>query len=372
MAAALKDLFSEAYLRRVSERISQVIPSFWVGGFEQDVFSDDWKHYQLKQRYHHMARCLRAQLASDYPKLIDQLIAIAAHLQASKMDIVGLEHIFIPTVIELYGNGNLLDSVRGMEHITELASCEFAVRQFFVSDTEQMLSIATAWCHHPNPHVRRLASEGARPALPWGRALKAFKADPRALMPLLTKLKDDPSLYVRKSVANHLNDISKTHPELVTQTAKQWKGTSKASDWIIKHACRTLLKAGNTEILPVFGYQKPDHLSLENMTCSDDVAAGDQLHFGFEVTNRANAPQKLRLEYAIGFLRKNGQHNQKVFMIRDQDILANQTISIHKKHSFRPISTRVYYPGAQYLLLKVNGVEWIKKTFELGGFELGS
>lgn len=366
MAAPLKNLYSQSYVLTVAELIAEVIPSVSISRFGKDVFSKDWEKYELKQRYHHLARCLRVQLAKDYPQTIDELILIADHLRVKKMDIVGFEHIFIPTVIELYGGAYLLDSVRGMAQITKLVSCEFAVRQFFVSDREQMLSIAMEWSDHPNQHVRRLASEGSRPALPWGKALEEFKREPQQLLPLLTNLKNDPSLYVRKSVANHLNDISKTHPELVIQTAKQWLGTSAESDWIMKHACRTLLKAGNPAIMSVFGYENPVYLRLSKFHYSGEVTLGAELFFGFEVTNCSEHTHKLRLEYSIAFLRKNGQYNEKVFMIRDHDIAPHQTISIDKKYSFRPISTRVYYPGVHYLSIKANGIEWVKKPFELG------
>ena len=140
------------------------------------------------------------------------------------------------------------------------------------------------WSRHENEHVRRLASEGCRPSLPWGQALVRFKKDPAPILPILQQLKADPSPYVRKSVANNLNDISKTHPDLVVKMAKEWYGENEFTDWIVKHGCRTLLKNGNCEVLAIFGYHNADCIHVSSFQLGKtSISLGEDLTFSFYI-----------------------------------------------------------------------------------------
>lgn len=258
------------------------------------------------------------------------------------------------------------ESLDCIEKLTQFTSCEFAIRPFIIHYPEVCMQQMLEWSNHKSVDVRRLASEGSRPRLPWAIALPKFKNDPTPVLPILEKLKNDPSLYVRRSVANNLNDISKDHPKLVITLARQWLGQDPKTDWLIKHACRGLLKQGLPGAMQLFGYASPDTFKRSEPTLkSSTVKMGNTLDFSFSLSNQSKAAQKLRLEYGIYFLKKNGNHNLKVFKISERELSPKQEIKIEKSHSIRPISTRIYYEGEHYVSLIINGKESDKLPFYL-------
>lgn len=366
MSTLLKDYFTEELISKVAERVSSIFIDFDAEKFSNEVLCDAWINYELKERYHHMALCLRQQFHEEYNLAIKQLVQVSDSFKEEKLEgFQDLVYFFIPAVIEDFGGHDLKNSVWGMERVTQLVSCEFAIRQFFISDEEKMLEVIKKWSKHESLHVRRLATEGCRPALPWGKALTSFKKDPHLILEVLEQLKNDSSFFVRKSVANNLNDISKTHPELMIEVAKRWKGATENIDWIIKHGARTLLKQGNVHILPVFGYLPPSQIDLYNFHFTDKVKMGQELEFGFSLKNSGDHEKKVRIEYVVSFLRKNGEHNNKTFMISDRSLLPNEELVANKRHSFKKISTRVYYYGKHFLCLRVNGMDLVKKEFNI-------
>ncbi|MCL2746891.1 MAG: hypothetical protein FWE48_07395, partial [Coriobacteriia bacterium] len=186
----------------------------------------------------------------------------------------------------------------------------------------------------------------------------------------LEQLKNDPSAYVRKSVANNLNDISKTHPELVIDIVRNWQGESDHTDWIIKHACRTLLKRGNRDALALFGFHDGATLDVTEFCLGEStseadvhIALGQDLTFSFAI--HAKEATKLRLEYGIDFVKATGKTSRKVFQISETELKADETKLHTKKHSFKDLSTRKHYPGTHAIALIVNGVERETQSFEL-------
>ena len=148
------------------------------------------------------------------------------------------------------------------------------------------------WAEDENFHLRRLASEGCRPRLPWAMSLPVFKKDPTPILKIMETLKDDPVEYVRMSVANNLNDISKDHPDVVLDICERWFGRSKNTDWIVKRACRTMLKAGNKRALLLFGFGDPDQLKVANLSFDrQTLAMGEELRFSFEIELKDETPQ---------------------------------------------------------------------------------
>jgi hypothetical protein len=176
-------------------------------------------------------------------------------------------------------------------------------------------------------------------------------------------LKDDTSNYVQKSVANNLNDISKDNPNIVIELTKEWINATKTRDWILKHGCRTLLKESNSELLALFGFKTPTSVSLEDFKCEKKVKLHENLDFSFTLLSQKNLA-KLRIEFAILFLRKHGQHNKKVFKIAEGTYLQTEK-SFHKSYSFKKISTRVYYKGLHKLQIIVNGTLFKEVDFML-------
>ncbi|MCL4164045.1 UNVERIFIED_CONTAM: hypothetical protein GTU68_056584 [Idotea baltica] len=261
---------------------------------------------------------------------------------------------FIPDYVETYGIDDLKSSLKAMEYITQLTSCEFAIRPFIIKYPQKTMDQILKWSLHKNLDVRRLASEGSRPRLPWAMALPDFKKDPSEILPILENLKEDDSEYVRRSVANNLNDISKDHPKVLLKIAKQWKGLGKETDAMIKHASRTLLKAGDPSIMKFYGLDTKG-VGVENFkVVNPKVKVGEYVRFEFDLSLKKN--KYLRLEYAIHFLLKNGKQNKKVFKISEKDYEKKSITHIERGHSFKPISTRTYYAGKHGVSIIVNGV----------------
>lgn len=277
-----------------------------------------------------------------------------------------LEYMFIPDFIELYGIDNCDLSIKAIEIITQFTSCEFAIRPFIIKYPEQTISIMLEWTQHANSKVRRLATEGSRPRLPWAMALPLFKKEASAIIPILEKLKDDTSEYVRRSVANNLNDISKDNPDLVIELVKKWKGVSDNRDKLVKHACRTLLKAGNTDVLEIFGFVYPDNVKIDNLSIlNPSLNIGDYLNFTFDLINETKDSSLLRLEYAVYYMKANGTLSRKLYKISEK-VYAGESISkIDRRQSFRLITTRRFHVGKHELAIVVNGREFCKKEFLL-------
>jgi len=246
---------------------------------------------------------------------------------------------------------------------TSYSSAEFAIRPFILRYPEAAMQQMLEWATHDNAHIRRLASEGCRPRLPWAMQLPAFIQDPAPILPILTLLKEDASAYVRKSVANNLNDIAKDHPALVYQTAKSWLGKNRHTDQLIKHACRTMLKQGIPQTLKLFSYTPADHIQIADFKHTIEVPWQGSLQFSLTLQSKESIG-KIRLEFALSFMKKNGRPHRKVFQISEFESNALNK-SIVKNFSFRPMSTRTYYPGNHKLDIILNG-----QTVASGNFTL--
>ena len=354
MAELLKDMFSPAYLRALADDIHAVYPAFRADDFIQDTMDETWQTLELKGRMRQITLNLGKYLPQQYSEalgVIDRVIQTQGNWREGFA-------MFFPDFIEVYGQAeaDLELSIAALARYTPYASSEFAVRPFIIKHEARMMAQMLAWAGDENEDIRRLASEGCRPALPWAVALVKYKQDPSPILPILEALKDDPALYVRKSVANNLNDISKTHPALVVQIAKRWYGTSERTDWIVKHACRTLLKRGNPEALAIFGYHDSSAVDVHTFALGEAaVEIGGALSFSFVV--QAKAATKVRLEYGIDFVKANGKQSRKIFQISELEMGAGQEKTYQKTHAFADLSTRKHYVGLHAITLIVNGTE---------------
>jgi len=361
MAEALKHKYNEAYINRLAKALHQAHPSFKQALFKKHVLDKHWRHMELKQRLHHITHCIHQTLDLPYPKALTVLMKAAKAFG-------GYEGMFFPDYVEQYGLtqptlANWPASMKALEFFTQISSAEFAVRPFITKDTKKMMAQMLKWSQHKNEHVRRLASEGCRPRLPWAMALPAFKKNPSMIFPILDNLKTDESLYVRKSVANNLNDISKDHPDLVIQWCRKNIGKHKHTDWIIKRACRTLLKAGNADALNIFSYQRPQKTKLTQLQLSKTTLhIGETLQFSWQLENLPR--NALRIEYAIHFAKKNGTQTLKKFHVFD-GINPDTKKTFYKHHSFVQRTTRKHHKGEHWLELFVNGCAVGKQAFML-------
>lgn len=353
---AFKTIFNEQFISLLTSSIKLKHLSFDQNQFKLLVFDKEFENKELKQRMRHISHCLKIHLPQCFVEASNILIAIAPKMN-------GLASMVLPDFIEVYGLSHYEQSIKALEEFTRYGSSEFAVRPFLIQYEDKMMQQMYKWSKSSNEHVRRLSSEGSRPRLPWAMSLPHLKKDPNSLLPILEALKDDPSEYVRRSVANNMNDISKDHPNFILNLLEIWIGHSKQRDRLIKHACRTLLKTADPRALAIFGYSDPSLIQLDNLNIDSKVNFGENLHFSFDLYSTQELG-KLRLEFAIFFKKKNNKLNKKVFKISESQCKKTYK-NVQKNFSFKEISTRVYYGGNHELSIIVNGKEFVKKSFFL-------
>lgn len=338
----------------LASRMKAVYPSFQSDEFVSNIMNETWDGLELKARMRQITVNLGKYLPADYKQAIDILNQVVAGYPVGYCDYALT---YFPDFVEVYGQDEChWDlSIAALERYTPLSTAEFAVRPFIINHKVRMMQQMNVWATHDNEHVRRLASEGCRPALPWGQALSDFKKDPSPILPVLEKLKADSSLYVRKSVANNLNDISKTHPDLVAAIAEDWYGKNQYTDWIVKHGCRTLLKKGNRKVLNLFGYCDTASVEIADFVLeSASAARGENVTFSFTIL--AKEATKVRLEYEVDYVKAGGKRSRKIFQISEILLKTEQKKVYTKSHSFADLSTRTHYPGKHFITLIVNGV----------------
>jgi len=357
MAELFKDVYCPAFYEQFSGVLIKVLPDFDSIKFNQMIFNERFADYELKQRMHHTAEVLDHFMPEDFSSAVVTLKRIIDELRGQGIKERSIEYMCLPDYIETYGLDYYDSAVDCFEYVTQYTSCEFAVRPFIIRYPAKMLVQLQAWTTHESRHVRRLASEGSRPRLPWAMALPAFKKDPTPLLPILTALKYDDCEVVRRSVANNLNDIAKDNSNVVVHVATLWLGDNALTDKLVKHACRTLLKQAQPEIMALFGFQQ-DLITLTEMSITTPVVkVGGKLTFNFTINNTSGSLQKLRLEYGLYYLKKNGTLARKVFKITERVIAGNTEEQITRHQSFKVISTRVFHLGMHKLAIIINGQE---------------
>lgn len=362
----LKDAYSILFFNEFCYIWQELDSHFNPTDFKNKLFVDSWPEMELKDRMHWIATCMHPFLPDDFKKASAFLVELLNALKSKGLKVSSYEYLFFPDYIEQYGQNDLKASLEAIYQVTQFVSCEFAIRPLILKDEKTVLSEMLSWSKDSNENVRRLSSEGCRPKLPWSFQLKPLVQDPGPIIPILENLKEDESLFVRKSVANNLNDISKDHPQLVLNLCESWKNENNNTRWIIKHACRTLLKKGNQRALKLFGYGDNKTLSISPVKLkSSQVELGSELSFSFNLENLSDQEQLTRIEYALYFLKSNGQHNKKVFKISEKYLAAKTSDSMTRQHKIVDLSTRKHHRGVHFLSLIVNGIEIDKVKFIL-------
>lgn len=365
LMAAFKDEFSKKSIAILADAVRRAHPAFPVEAFVTDCLKELSRH-ELKGRVDLIARQLKRHLPASYPEAVDILIrATDLEERLDGFQIWPLTHFVL-----LYGLEDFETSMQALEVFTQRFTAEFAIRPFLRLNTEPTLERMRAWARHENVHLRRLASEGSRPLLPWGEKLQAFVKSPDHGLAILELLKHDPEEYVRKSVANHLNDFSKHHPEIVVKTLTRWKREAPKEHeknllWIARHATRTLLKKGHPGAMKLQGLGtakvKASPLKLGKKT----IRMGEKLEASFTLSLLGRNPQKLMIDYAIHHRKANGKLQPKVFKHAVRSGQPGEKIAFTIRHAFRPITTRRYYGGEHAIEILVNGVALGRSKFEL-------
>lgn len=363
--ALIKDIYCNSFYTRFADVLQQVIPSLDKKHFINRMMGDDFATMEWKGRMKRTTVVFHEFMPDNFAEAMVLIETLIHKLRAAGFGEDGLAFVFLPDYIETYGLDDFEPAVKGFELVTQFVSCEFAVRPFILQYGQRMINEMIEWSTHESPKVRRLATEGSRPRLPWAMAIPALKKDPSPILPILENLKNDPSESVRRSVANNLNDIAKDNPAVVIAIAAQWKGVTKETDSVIKHGCRTLLKQGHLEVLSHYGLVSTNIAVNDLQVLTPQVKIGDSVAFSFTLSNQNPAVQTVRLEYGIYYQKANGLLARKVFKISEKPYLSNEVVQIHRKQSFKLITTRKFYTGEHQVSIIVNGEEKGIKAFEL-------
>lgn len=364
----MKDGLGKAAIKRIANSLTQVMPQFNALAFQKDALRGI-DALELKARVNHLIAVLHTHYDAPFKKIYKQLLELPEVWDAGSAQDSKAVFAAWPVIdyVAVHGLQHPKEALKVLEKLTPLFTAEYAVRPFLQLHTDVTYAQMLRWCEHESEHVRRLASEGARPRLPWGVRLPQFIVDPTPLEPILQRLKDDESLYVRRSVANNLNDIGKDNPDFVVRICSEWlrQGNAK-TNWVIKHGLRSLVKAGDARVFPLLGFAEQPKVRISNfMLDKKQVALGDEINFSFALSATESMPQHLVVDYVIYFMKSNGKVSPKVFKLKNIELAAHQKIVCKKKHSFKKITTRTYYTGIHHVAIHINGKEVARQEFEL-------
>ncbi len=348
----LKDLIDEPSVQVIFRAIAGVRTEFDPDAAMAAVFDTGFSEMELKQRIRHVARVIRATLAGSYRDALDVLVRAAPAIDGA-----GFAAVALSDFVEEYGTDDFEASVPALAVFTRLMSAEFAVRHFIRSDQERMLAVMLDWAGDDDAALRRLASEGSRPRLPWGMGLSALKADPTPTRPILDRLRHDPSEDVRRSVANHLNDIAKDHPDYVVSVLDEWKDGSAEIEAITKHALRTLLKQGHPDALVLFGFTPGVPVDVVDVNVEPNPAVvGESTHASWTIVNRDSQPHELMVDYAVEYHRAGKSPSRKVFKGVVVSLEPGEELALRRKVNLAQMTTRRIEPGPHRVEVQVNGL----------------
>jgi len=358
---SLKDqYFTTEFYQNLTSVTKQNYPELNEKKFHRAI-TNEHQSLELKERLKLCSRILYEQLPKDYPTALHLILKIAPSFS-------GFRAMFFPDFVASYGLGHYELSINALQQLTSYSSSEFAIRPFLKDYPTETILKMEEWSHHQSEHIRRLASEGLRPLLPWSFKLTEYLAYPEVSKKLLTNLNNDDSLYVRKSVGNHLNDLTKKHPDFVIDLALSWDSSQTHTPWIIKKGLRTLIKNGDKRVFNFLGYPKPTPIHISSLTTGlDEINIGEETNFSFNIENQSNQEFPVLIDYVIHFVKKSGVANPKVFKLRETKIEANNQLKLSKKLIFKQLSTRTHYSGKHKLEILVNGESKAETFFLLKG-----
>ncbi|MGD9418245.1 MAG: DNA alkylation repair protein [Verrucomicrobiota bacterium JB025] len=360
-----KNAFDYRNALRIGRAIKAAHPDFSLPAFRRGL-EDALGTRELKDRMRLLADRIEAGLPGD-PRVLFPILTRALGDETSGLG--GFAVWPLTEIVARRGLDHHHAAMDALESMTCRFTAEFAIRSFIRAKPEPTFRQLHHWCGHPSEHVRRLVTEGSRPLLPWGGRLPELLAPPFPTIDLLEHLHRDPSDYVRLSVSNHLNDFSKSHPGLVLETLARWLDQSPgdpAQQKLARHACRTLFKQGHPGALKLHGYGSPDSLETSAIQLeTPSVKLGGKLPWQLSIRNRSQQPVLVMCDYAIHFMKANGALKPKVFKGRTRELAPGETWHVSGAHPFRPVTTRVHYPGTHRIEPLVNGRAHPAADFQL-------
>lgn len=354
--SAFKNFINKKSVESIATEISKVYSSF--NSKEFMPVSEKLAPLEFRARAMIISDYLRKTLPQDYPLALKILVKVLRRKKLSGFTLWAFSEF-----IAQHGTDHFDESMHAMYELTQHFTSEFAVRPYFIKDPTKTLTYFHKWATDKNMHVRRWVSEGSRPLLPWGLRLHVFKDNPELSVALLEHLKYDDELYVRKSVANHLNDVAKFAPDLVLGTLAKWqkecpKEHLNKINWIKKQALRTLIKKGNPKALKMMGAADNVKIALADFkTSKSSYKLNDKLNFSFSICSKSKKKQNIVVDYVIYFVKANQENSPKVYKLKAFELAPKEKLQLEKNHSLKAITTMRYYSGEHFVALKINGKE---------------
>ncbi|HEY0119106.1 MAG TPA: DNA alkylation repair protein [Cellulomonas sp.] len=371
---AMDELIDAATVDRLRAQLQAAAPDLRLDALRRAAHDVDG--HKLRARTDLVARALLADLPDDHT-------AAAAVVRRALTDL-GLTGWAVWPVTEAVATLALAspdpaafeDGLHLLAGLTSRLTAEFAIRQFLIADLDRTLAVAVGWTTDPDPHVRRLASEGTRPYLPWAVRVPALLTVPDATVPILDALHRDEDEVVRRSVANHLNDLSRHAPDLVARVAARWldpgaagggddPATATRTRAVVRHGLRTLVKQAHPGALELLGFPPVTVRVGPIQLAQTHVTTPGELVLAADLTNDGPQPAVLAVDYVVHYLKQNGSHRAKVFKLTTRTLAPGETTRVSTRHALRPMTTRVHYPGEHHVELQVNGVRYSRTVFEL-------
>ncbi|MEX0955227.1 MAG: DNA alkylation repair protein [Rhizobiaceae bacterium] len=358
---ALKEIFNRERFRHIASETAAISPVFDAERFVA-LATAGLAELGIMQRMRQGAEAMQAALPLSYGDSLAVLEQLAPRIGH------GFASIMLSEFVAVFGRGEFDRSMQALAFFTRFGSSEFAIRHFLTDDLERTLKVMLGWAEDENEHVRRLASEGCRPRLPWSFQLRPLVADPSPTLPILERLRADPSLYVRKSVANHLNDIGKDHPDWLVEVVSGWDRGNKATAWIVKHALRTLIKKGDARALALIGASGKADVRVGALSVAPStVKLGSDATISAEIISTSNKDQRLVADYAVHYVKNSGGTSRKVFKLKELDLAPGGRQALSIRRAMRDFTTRRHNAGHHRVELIVNGEVVAEGGFELTG-----
>ena len=367
-----KNLISPELVGQLAEQLARACDRKRANVFRRRVMAD-LDGLEMKERVQSIANALLEQLPDNtverHAVLLGMLhpeTGIGFNRVSDAQGIAGWGIWPLSLIVGQQGIDDFDGGMALLREMTQRSTAEFAIRYFLIADQQRALAIISSWVEDTSEDVRRLASEGTRPRLPWGMRLPSLVKNPIPALPLLESLRDDPSEYVRRSVANHLNDVAKDHPDLVIETADRWlSDASKEREKLVRHACRTLIKQGHAGAMNLFGFAPPQ-VDISPLKLSvRQVSMGESLCFSVDIMSLSQQPQPLTIDYVLHMLRANGSSSPRVFKGGVTVLESGSKLQFARRHTFKEVTTRRHYPGTHAVSFRINGVDTPPVEFEL-------
>jgi 3-methyladenine DNA glycosylase AlkC len=372
MADALKHFFSPRLVRELAASFAAVQPGFRRAAFVREA-TEGLARLELLDRGRHLARAMARHLPRSFPEAAAVIVRSLGPLIPTPDDadtssgMAPFRYLPHTMYVAEHGLEHFEEAMRAQYELTQRFSAESSIRPYLERDPERTLGRLREWTRDPSPHVRRLVSEGTRPRLPWAGRLRAFQRDPAPVIALLELLKDDPSPYVRRSVANNLNDIGKDHPAIAIEVCARWLADPSVSDErraLVRHALRSLVKKGDARALTLLGHGAAPRVAIRDVRIQPArVAIGGSIEITFEIESRSSKPQRLLVDYAVHFAKARGTTSEKVFKLRTIELRPKSREPMRAKVRLTVMSTRKPHPGTHAVDALINGTR-----FPLGSF----